>query len=276
MVVKSKIAQIPIYVILLIYAVIVVLPVFWMFNTAFKSPPELMVNKFGLPSIWRFENFAKAWEMAQIGRGFLNTIIVVLIVFIFGIGTASAVSFALSRFRFRMQNATYLLFIAGLMVPMHAVIIPIYDTAIRLNVLNNLFYLGLVYSGFLIPLCVLILTSFMSQIPIEIDESALMDGCSSWMIYTRLILPMSREGLISVMILTGLETWNDLFLPLVLLNRKEVHTISVGMRAFFAEHEIQPTLLIAGSFLAMLPVLILYAALQEKVIKGLTMGAVKG
>lgn len=273
---KPKMGKAAVYLVLIAYAAIIVLPILWMFLSAFKSQPEMMANKFGLPEVWRFENFPRSWKMARIGGGFFNTGIVVLIVFVFGVGFSCSASYALARFRFRLQNKLYLFFIAGLMVPMHAVIIPLYDMAVRLNAINNLFYLGLVYAGFLIPLCVLILTSFMLQIPFELEESAVMDGCGPWTIFIKIIMPITREGLISTMILTGLDTWNDLFLPLVLLNKQEVRTISIGLRAFFAEHEFQPTLLLAASFISMLPILILYGALQEKVIKGLTMGAVKG
>lgn len=276
MAVKSRISSIPVYAALIAYAAIVLLPVAWMLLSAFKSQPELAANKFGLPAIWRLQNFSQAWRMARIGRGFVNTGFVVLLVFIFGVGFSCAASYALARFRFKHQRRLYLFFIAGLMVPMHAVIIPLYDMAVRLEAVNNLVYLGLVYAGFLIPLCVLILTSFMSQIPFELEESAVVDGCGPWTIFIKIIMPITREGLISTMILTGLDTWNDLFLPLIMLNRPEMRTISIGLRAFFAEYEFQPTLLLAASFISMLPILILYGALQEKVIKGLTMGAVKG
>ena len=103
-----------------------------------------------------------------------------------------------------------------------------------------------------------------------------MDGCTAWGIYGRLLAPMSREGFISAFILTGLGVWNDLLLPLILLNRQEKKTISIGLLQFRAEFESLPTELIAAGFIAMVPPLILYGFLQERIVKGMTLGAVKG
>jgi raffinose/stachyose/melibiose transport system permease protein len=162
------------------------------------------------------------------------------------------------------------------MVPVHAVIIPVYDMAVKLGALNNLLYLSLIYSAFGLPFATFILYNFMWQIPHEIEESAIIDGCNEWKVFTRIILPLTCEGLISVSILTALNTWNDLLLPLILLNRENVKTVSIGLRTFFAEFYGDPTLLLAAGFISMLPVLLFYVILQEKVVKGLTMGAVKG
>lgn len=273
---RYQFGSIGIYIVLTIYALILVLPILWMFITAFKTQSELFQNKFGLPEIWHFENFAKAWEMANIGRYFLNTTLVVVVVFVIGIGTASMIAYVLSRFRFKLRGPIYYFVIAGMMVPPHAIIIPLYTMARELNMINNLFYLALIYCGFYLPFSVLILSSFMSQIPKELEDSAVVDGANTWKIYTRIIMPISREGLLSVTILVSLYVWNDLFLPLVLLSKTEVKTISVGMRSFFAEYQMEPTLLLAASFMSMLPVLILYTVLQEKMIKGITVGAIKG
>jgi raffinose/stachyose/melibiose transport system permease protein len=272
----QKKAKFSIYIVLIIYSLVLLIPIIWMFITAFKTQTELFTNKLGLPNVWHISNFSDAWELADLSCGFINSITVVVVVFFLGIGSASCVSFILARFNFKGNNFLYLYFIAGMMVPIHAVTIPIYDMAIRIGATNNLLYLGLIYCGFYLPISILILTGFMSQIPKELEESAIIDGCNVWMIFTRIILPISREGLISVTVLTALYAWNDLLLPLILINRSEVITISLSLRAFFAEHSMAPTLLLAASFISMLPVLILYTVLQEKMIKGLTAGAVKG
>ncbi len=262
--------------ILTLYALILVIPILWMFLTSFKTATDLFHNKLGLPEVWHFENFITAARVAHIPRYFLNTVFLVAIVICVGIAFSSAVAFVLSRFRFRGRGALMTFFIAGWMVPMHAVIIPIYEAAISLHTLDSLLYLGLVFAGFNVPMSVLVLSSFMSQQPAELEESAIMDGAGTWIIFRRITLPLSRDGIISMMILGGLGAWNDLLLPLILLSREDVRTISVGMMSFFAQYTTEPTLLLAAAFIAMLPVLILYAALQEKVIQGMTVGALKG
>lgn len=272
----SRFSKILVYVVLLLHTVIVLVPVYWMLITAFKTPAELMNNKLGLPKVWHFENFVKAWNASNMGRYLINSTILVILVLVICVGSASMIAFILSRFNFRGRHVWYIFFIAGLMVPVHAVIIPIYDMAVKLNALNNLLYLSLVYSAFFLPLAVFILYSFMRQIPYEIEESAIIDGCNEWKIFVNITLPISHQGIISVSILTALNTWNDLLLPLILLNKNDIKTISIGLRTFFASNTSQPILLLAAGFISMMPVLLLYAVLQEKVIKGLTIGALKG
>jgi raffinose/stachyose/melibiose transport system permease protein len=259
-----------------IYSLILLLPIFWMFITSFKTPSELYKNRLGLPEIWHFENYTEAVRIANIGKYFANTIIVVLVVLVIAVFFASMAAYILARYNHKVIAAIELFFIAGLMVPMQAVVVPIYSIAIKLNSLNNLLYLGLIEGAFALPLSILILTSFIRVIPSAIEESAVIDGCNRLQIYGLIILPVIREGLISAAILAGLNAWNELLLPLLMLSRENVKTISIGMRSFFTQYGSSPTLLLAACFISMIPVLLLYAVLQERMVKGLTAGAVKG
>ena len=272
----SILTKILVYTVLLAYTAVILVPLTWMFFSAVKSEADIVDNPIGVPSKWYWENFALAWKASNMGLYFFNSVFLITIVYLLCIGSASLIAFALSRFEFRGKQLFYTFFLAGLMVPVHAVIIPIYDIAIRLDALNNRLFLALIYSAFLLPLSMVILYSFMAGIPHEIEESAVMDGCSAWGIYARLIVPMTREGFFAAAILTGLNVWNDILLPLVLLNRQEIKTVAVGLLQFRAEYEMLPTQLIAAGFIAMVPLLVLYAFLQEQIVRGLTLGAVKG
>lgn len=264
------------YIILLVYTFIVLAPCVWMFITAFKTSSELYKNRLGLPEVWHFEHFIIATKMANLPRYFLNTIFMVCIVFIFGVGLGSMAAYGLTRIDFLFRKKLNLFFLAGLMVPIQAVVVPLYRMAANLNALNNLFYLGLVYAAFSLPLIIVIIGGFISQIPEAIEESAVIDGCNRFELFSKIILPLIPEGIISVTVLVGLNVWNGLLLPLLFLSKQNIKTISIGMRSFFADYTSSPTLLIAGCFISMLPILILYAVLQERMIRGLTMGAVKG
>ncbi len=272
----AQLRSILLYTVLITHAAIIALPCLWIFLNAFKSARELATSPWSLPPVWRFGNFVQAWTTSRIPAYFLNTAFVILIVLVVGVGSASGIAFVLSRFRFTGRMLLYFFFISGLMIPLHAVVIPIYDMAIRLGTLNSLVFLGLVYSAFYLPLAVLILTSFMSEIPREIEESATVDGCSTWGLYWRVAMPLTRDGLISVTILTSLYAWNELLLALVLISKPERKTIAVGLRTFFAENYVEPTLMLAGCILALIPIMLLYAVLQERVIKGMTVGALRG
>lgn len=264
------------YFILSLYTLIILAPCAWMFLTAFKTPQELFKNRLGLPHVWHVENFIIATKTAKIPQYFLNTIFVVGVVFVFGVGLGSMAAYALTRIDFVFRKNIGIFFIAGLMVPIQAVVIPLYSMAVKLQALNNLFYLGLVNAAFSLPLVIMIMGSFISQIPASIEESAIIDGCNRLDVFARIILPLVPEGIISVTILVGLHVWNGLLLPLLFLSREGVKTISIGMRSFFTQYYSSPTLLIAACFVSMLPILLLYAVLQERMIRGLTAGAVKG
>lgn len=264
------------YLVLSVYAAIVLAPCVWMFLTAFKTPQELFANRLGLPQVWHVENFVIATKTAKIPQYFMNTIVVVGVVFVFGVGLGSMAAYALTRIDFVFRKKINLFFIAGLMVPIQAVVIPLYSMAVELRALNNLFYLGLVNAAFSLPLIVMIMGSFIGQIPASIEESAVIDGCNRFDLFSKIILPLVPEAIISITILVGLSVWNGLLLPLLFLSNEKVKTISIGMRSFFTEYSTSPTLLIAACFVSMLPILVLYAVLQERMIQGLTMGAVKG
>jgi raffinose/stachyose/melibiose transport system permease protein len=261
---------------LTVYSLILLVPITWMVLTAFKTPQELFRNRYGFPEVWRFENFAEAIRVARIPQYFMNTVIVVAVVFVFAVSLAAMAGYVLTRFSFRWRSGIRVFFIAGLTVPVQAVVVPIYSMAIRLGAVNNLFYLGLVNAAFSLPLCVLILSSFIQQIPAPVEESAIIDGCSRLQVLLYIVLPTIREGIISATVLVGLHAWNGLLLPLLLLSRDSVKTISIGMRSFFTQFGSSPTLLMAACLISMLPILLLYALLQERMIKGLTVGAVKG
>lgn len=261
---------------LITYSLILILPIFWMFITSFKTPAELYKNRTGLPEIWHGSNYTKAIEIAHIPRYFINTVIVILVVFIVGVILASMAAYIVSKVKSRHIKRIEIFFIAGLMVPIQAIVVPLYDIAIRMHATNNLFYLGIVNGAFSIPLSIVILSSFIRAIPNAIEESAIIDGCNRFQIYSLIIMPIIREGLISATILACLNAWNELMLPLLLLSKESIKTISIGMRSFFTQYGSQPTVLLAACFISMLPILVLYAVLQEKMIQGLTAGAIKG
>lgn len=273
MVEKRRVAA---FLTLSVYSLILIVPITWMILTAFKTPQELFRNRYGFPEVWRFDNFVEAIQVARLPQYFMNTVVVVAVVFVFAVSLAVMAGYVLTRFPFRWGAAVRVFFIAGLTVPIQAVVVPIYSMAIRLNAVNNLLYLGLVNAAFSLPLCVLILSSFIQQIPAAIEESAIIDGCSRPQVLLFIILPTVREGIISATVLVGLNAWNGLLLPLLLLSRDSVKTISIGMRSFFTQYGSSPTLLMAACLVSMLPILLLYALLQERMIKGLTVGAIKG
>jgi len=261
---------------LYLHTMLLLVPLVWITITAFKSLEDLFTNPMGLPKVWHFENFIQAIRVSNLHIYIKNTLFVEIVTLGCVLLVATFVSFALSRFNFRFKDGLYIFFTAGYMISLHSVLIPLYEIARNLHAFDNLFFLSLVYSAFEIPFSVLILTSFMSQVPKEIEESAIIDGCSYWGIYSKIVIPLSKDGIIAVATLVALHVWNELLLALVFLNKSSSRTLPVGMRGFFAEYISQPTLLFAAALTVSIPIMIIYSLLQERFVQGITLGALKG
>jgi len=264
--------RIPLY----LHTLLLLIPIGWMVVTSMKSLQDLYTNPMGLPTQWHVGNFIKAVQVGRLQIYFKNTLIVEVLTLSCTLLVASFVAFVLSRFRFRGREFLYLFFTAGYMISLHSVLIPLYEIARSLNAFNNLAFLSLVYSAFEIPFSVLVLTNFMSQVPKEIEESAIIDGCGYWGVFTKVVMPLSRDGILAVATLVALHAWNELLLALVMLNNPSSRTLPVGLRGFFAEHLSQPTLLFAAALVVSIPIMALYALLQERFVQGITLGALKG
>jgi raffinose/stachyose/melibiose transport system permease protein len=146
----------------------------------------------------------------------------------------------------------------------------------KLKLQDNLLVLSIVYAAFRIPFSVFILEGFMSGIPKELEECAIIDGCGIWKILTRIIAPLSTGGIATIAILTVLSSWNELLLSMLFIGKEELKTLPVGLMGFIAEYNSQYTQLCAGILLALIPSLIFYALAQDKIVKGMIAGALKG
>ena len=177
--IKNKKTKVLIYVALTIAAILVVLPLLWLLFTSFKSRLELTKNTWGLPKVWEFSNYVVAWTGSKIPLYMINSIRATAIAIILTIVLSTPVSYVISRFRFKGKRFLYMFFIAGMMIPIHSTVIPIYTMVGDMNLNNNLEILGLVYGAFRIPISIFILEGFMSALPRELEECAVIDGCST-------------------------------------------------------------------------------------------------
>jgi len=274
--VKSRTATIIIYTILTIGAVIVLLPLLWLFVTSLKSQSDLATNTWGLPKEWVFSNYIKAWTGSQIPKYMINSIRATVLSIIITVVLVTPVSYVLARFKFRGKGMLYFFFIAGMMIPIHSTVIPIYTMVGKLDAYNNLEVLSMIYGAFRIPISIFILEGFMSSIPKEMEECALIDGCKITGIFFKIILPLSKDGIITIAILTVLSSWNELLVSMLLISDPSKKTLPIGLMGFITEYNSEYTQLAAGIMIAMIPTIIFYAAAQEKIEKGMIAGAIKG
>ena len=262
--------------VLLLNAFLVLTPMVIMGLSAFKSTREIFQNPFGLPGVWRWENFARVWVEAKFALYFRNSILVTMASIIIILILGAMAGYALGRFRFGGNDLLYLYFLSGLMLPIRLGIIPLFILMRNLHLLDTLWALILTYAASGLPSAVFILTGFFRTLPADLDSAARIDGAGEWLIFQRIMVPLVRPALVIVAVYNLIPIWNDFFFPLVFIQTDRLKTLPLGMTTFFGQYSTDWGALFAGLTLAALPVVTLYALLSQQFIRGLTAGAVKG
>lgn len=262
------------------WAVLTTFPLVWAVLSAFKDDNEILTSAWSLPSKLRFDNWSRAWTEANIGLYFLNTAIVVSGALVLTMLLGSMAAYVLARYTIRFGRVIYFLFVGGMMFPVFLSLVPLFFVVKNLGLLSTHLGLILVYTAYSLPFTVFFLTAFFRTLPTEVAEAAMVDGCSHWGLFFRIMLPMSRPGLISVAIFNLLGHWNQYVLPIVLMQgegaeRKWVLTQGLTALTINQGYAGDYGALFAGMAIAMLPVLILYLVFQRQVQSGLTAGHLK-
>ena len=264
------------YVLLTVLGAVFVYPLILLLLTAFKTTQEIFMNPFGLPHQWSLDPFVKVWEKAHFNVYFCNSILVVAVSLLLLLFAATLSAYALGRFRFRMNGFIFMLFLAGIMVPMRLGILPLFILMKNIRCLDTYLALIFTYAASGMPMSVFILTGFFKSVPSELSDAARVDGCNELRILSRIMLPVIRPGLATVVIMNFVPWWNDFFFPLLFIKSDSLKTIPLGMTVFFGQYLTDWGLLFAGMVIASIPLLIMYLAMARQFISGLTSGAVKG
>lgn len=257
-------------------AALVLAPMALMVVSAFKSTREIFQNPFGLPAVWRLENFQRVWGEARFGAYFQNSVVVTVVSVAVLVALGAMAGYALGRFAFRGNDALYLYFLSGLMLPVRLGVVPLFILMRNLGLLDTLWSLILIYAASGLPSAIFILTGFFRTLPADLEGAARIDGASEWTIFTRIMLPLVRPALVIVTIYNAIPIWNDFFFPLVFIQSDARKTLPQGMTVFFGQYYTDYATLFAGLTLAAVPVVALYVLLSQHFIRGLTAGAVKG
>ena len=264
------------FLIFIIVALINIYPMVFSIFCSFIGYLVIFSSFTALPKKLRIENYLTAWNVGNIGRYFLNTIILAVGTLAISCLFGAMASYVLAKFKFRGKSKIYLLFISGMMIPIQAVLIPLSYIFGKLGIMNNYPVLILLYAAFCFPMTILILTGFMNGIPTELEEAMVIDGANIYQVFFKMILPLSVPGIVSVSIFNFIQVWNNLLFPLIFISDKDKGTISMGLLAFFGEYSTDYSSSMAGICLTTIPVIIAYIFFQEKIENGLMSGAVKG
>lgn len=274
---RNKVADTAIYVALLIWAVINIFPIYWMFTFSLKNNEEIFgANVAGLPQHWLWSNYSKALATGQMGRYFLNSAIIAIATILITLLAAVMATYALTRLIWERRKTVNKMFMLGLTIPIHAAILPIYITLSRTKMLNT--YLGLIipYSAFSLSMAILVCTSFMNDLPRELDEAACIDGCGTWGIFFRIILPLMKPATATVGIYTFLQCWNELMFANIFMSKDALKTLPVGIQALSGQYTTDWGPIGAALVVATFPTLLVYVFLSRKIQESFIAGAVKG
>jgi len=273
---RRRAARVGIYLFLIVLAAVFLYPVVLMVFSSFKSTPELFRNPFGLPETWSLDTFVEVWRRASFGTYLRNSLLVTGASAALLLLCAAPAAYALARYRFRLQTFLFLFFLAGIMIPIRLGILPLYILMRNLNLLDTPFSLIFTYSASGMPMAVFLLSIFFRNLPRELEDAGRIDGASETQIFWRIMLPLVRPGLATVVIVNVVPWWNDFFFPLLFIQSDTWKTIPLGMQIFFGQHMTNWSLVFSGMVLASLPLLIIYLVMSRQFIAGLTAGAVKG
>jgi ABC-type glycerol-3-phosphate transport system permease component len=265
-----------IYFVLIIFAIVFIFPLYWAITAALKESGEIFTNPWGLPSNPTSRNFIDAWVLGGFSTAYINSIILTLSTTIVVIVLSAMVAYPLSRFTFKFRNILFYFIVSGYMIPPIAILIPLYFMLKSANLIDTLFGILLAYIGLNLPIPVFIMRSYISTIPRELDESAIIDGASPLYIFWRIIFPLSKPAIAAVGIWTALMTWQDFLYALTMLLSPKNFTIPRAILNFYGIYFNAWGYIAAGFVFAILPMQIVFLLFQRQFIRGLATGAVKG
>ena len=251
-------------------------PFLWMLLTAFKDMRQsLQVPPRWLPSPWVWENFPESLTALPFGRAYFNSAYIVAVVVVATLLTGSMAAYAFARIDFPGSRPLFILFLATMMVPRQVTIIPLYVIMAQIGWIDR--HLAIIVpSALLNAFAVFLLRQFVKAIPIELEEAAVLDGASRWTIYWTIILPLLKPGLAALAVLTFLDTWNNFFTPLIFLNSPEQFTVPLLLNQFRGQFSIDYGHLMAGSAIAIVPVMVVYILGQRAIIESVAAAGLSG
>ncbi|TFG61815.1 MAG: carbohydrate ABC transporter permease [Spirochaetales bacterium] len=275
---RNTIRNAVIYTVLILWCAFSIFSLLWIIITSIKSNRELYAGVWTIPQKIHIENYVKAWNVVNLKSYFLNSILITFSSIIVLTFICTPAAYVLSRFKFRFSKALNTLFIAGMGIPYQLLLIPLYKIMVGIKLTDSLFGLGLVYVSLSIPFTTYLLSGFLRSLPSELEDSAMVDGCGEISTFWRIIFPLSQPSIITAAILNFIFLWNEYMLDLIFITRETKRTISLGL------YSIQSAMmftadwvgLFAAVVIVMLPTVLIYILLSEKVMKGITLGAVKG
>jgi raffinose/stachyose/melibiose transport system permease protein len=248
---------------------------FWIVIAGFKENREFLSSTWALPQKWMYKNYVEAWNVG-VGTYFFNSVFVTLMSVAFTVVTSAFLGFLLTRYTFRFKRLIFVLVLGGMMLSPEVSLIALFRLLRDMKLYNTHWALIITYTAFRIPFTTFLMRSYFLDLPREVEEAAFIDGCSSFQIFTKIILPMSKPIIVTAMILATMVFWNEFMFGLVFIESSSLKTIPVGLMNLQGALNMKWTTLFAGLAMSAFPIILVFLLCQKQFVRGLTSGSVKG
>lgn len=274
---KKNVKNVVKYTVLIIWTFVSLFPLYYMLMFSLKDNSEIFgSNVIGLPKHWLWSNYKKALIAGNMGLYFFNSCVVTGLTILFTILFSLMAAYALERMIWKGRKQINALFMLGLTVPIHAAILPIFIILRKFHMLNSYQSLIVPYVAFALAMAIMICSSFMISIPVELEESACIDGAGIYKIFWVIICPLMKPAFASVAIFTFLQAWNELMFAIIYISDSKYRTLSVGIQSLSEAYTTDWGPIGAGLVIATFPTLIIYLFMSKKIQSSLMAGAIKG
>lgn len=264
-------------IIMTLAAVLFIAPLFIILNYSFKGKRELYLSSpLALPESLNFDNYAAAFKKLDLGTTFVNTLFYTVTSVLILALLCGMTAWAIARCSRKFFKFAYIYFIVGILIPYQALFLPIYMIGFRLNLTNTRHGIIFMYVATGVSFGVFLMNSFMSTVPLELEEAARIDGCSVFRTYFSVVLPLLKPAMATLVIMQSFQIWNDYLLASLYVSKKQLKTLTVAIQSLFSAQSSDYTTAMAAIVISVLPIAILFLSLQKYFIKGMTVGAVKG
>lgn len=260
----------------ILLALVFLVPFYFVIVNSMKTFAELVTNTANLPSSLNFANYTKVWGIIKFPKVFVNSLLITVLSNLGLVVISSMAAYRMVRRSTKFNNLVFLAFVAAMVIPFQSIMIPLVRVASQVGLMDSRLGLVACYFGFGVSLNVFLYHGFVKSIPVEIEESARVDGCTPYGVFWKIVFPLLKPMSVTVVILNSLWIWNDFLLPSLVLNSPDLRTIPLATYSFFGQYTKQWDLALAALVLSVLPIVLFFLAMQRHIIEGITAGSVKG
>ena len=256
------------------FSLVMLIPLVLIVVNAFKPDSEALTMTLSLPKEWDLSNFAVVIEKGKLGRSFLNSLLYAGCATIITVILGAMAAYVFARRRGKKETGMYMYMVLGIVIPVNYVSLMKVMQVTQLN--DTRLGIILLYVAMQLPFSVFLLYGFVSKVPVDLDEAAVLDGCGPWKLFFSIVMPMMKSSMVTAAVLCFLNTWNEFVMPLYFLNSSEKWPMTLAVYNFFGQYSKSWNLICADILLTCLPVIIMYLLCQKHIVGGQTAGAVKG